>query len=78
MNDTAKFVQGKLMRHIIVMSSTSAVGLMSIFFVDLLDMFFISLLGDPDLVAGIGIAGTLTFNWDINCRGGFSIKVCRR
>jgi len=34
---------------------------MSIFFVDLLDMFFISLLGDPDLVAGIGIAGTLTF-----------------
>ena len=61
MNDTAKFVQGKLMRHIVVMSTTSAVGLMSIFFVDLLDMFFISLLGDPDLVAGIGIAGTLTF-----------------
>ena len=61
MNDTAKFVQGKLMSHIVVMSTTSAVGLMSIFFVDLLDMFFISLLGDPDLVAGIGIAGTLTF-----------------
>jgi putative MATE family efflux protein len=61
MNDTAKFVQGKLMRHIVVMSTTSAVGLMSIFFVDLLDMFFISLLGDPDLVAGVGIAGTLTF-----------------
>jgi putative MATE family efflux protein len=61
MNDTAKFVQGKLLRHIVVMSTTSAVGLMSIFFVDLLDMFFISLLGDPDLVAGIGIAGTLTF-----------------
>ena len=61
MNDPAKFVQGKLLRHIVVMSTTSAVGLMSIFFVDLLDMFFISLLGDPDLVAGIGIAGTLTF-----------------
>ncbi|MDB2621294.1 hypothetical protein N9Y04_05075 [Porticoccaceae bacterium] len=72
------------MRHIVVMSTTSAVGLMSIFFVDLLDMFFISLLGDPDLVAGIGIAGTLTFfgdvyfNWYVNCRGGLSIQVCGR
>ena len=46
MTDTAKFVQGSLMRHIIVMASTSAFGLMSIFMVDLLDMWFISLLGD--------------------------------
>ena len=49
------------MRHIIVMASTSAFGLMSIFMVDLLDMWFISLLGDPDLVAAIGFASTLTF-----------------
>ena len=61
MTDTAKFVQGSLMRHIIVMASTSAFGLMSIFLVDLLDMWFISLLGDPDLVAAIGFASTLTF-----------------
>ena len=61
MTDTAKFVQGSLMRHIIVMASTSAFGLMSIFMVDLLDMWFISLLGDPDLVAAIGFASTLTF-----------------
>ena len=57
----AKFVEGSLMRHIIVMSSTSAVGLVSIFLVDLLDMWFISLLGDSRLVAAIGFATTLTF-----------------
>jgi len=61
MTTTAKFVQGSLMRHIIVMASTSAFGLMSIFMVDLLDMWFISLLGDPALVAAVGFASTLTF-----------------
>ena len=61
MSDNAKFVQGNLMRHIIVMASTSSFGLMSIFFVDLLDMWFISLLDDPKLVAAIGFASTLTF-----------------
>ena len=61
MSNTAKFVEGSLMRHIIVMSSTSAVGLVSIFLVDLLDMWFISLLGDSRLVAAIGFATTLTF-----------------
>jgi putative MATE family efflux protein len=61
MSNAAKFVEGSLMRHIIVMSSTSAVGLVSIFLVDLLDMWFISLLGDSRLVAAIGFATTLTF-----------------
>jgi putative MATE family efflux protein len=61
MSVPAKFVEGSLMRHIIVMSSTSAVGLVSIFLVDLLDMWFISLLGDSRLVAAIGFATTLTF-----------------
>ena len=61
MSDSAKFVEGSLMRHIIVMASTSSFGLMSIFFVDLLDMWFISLLGDPKLVAAIGFASTITF-----------------
>ncbi len=61
MSDSAKFVEGSLMRHIIIMASTSSLGLMSIFFVDLLDMWFISLLGDPELVAAIGFASTITF-----------------
>jgi len=60
-SDSAKFVEGSLMRHIIVMATTSSFGLMSIFFVDLLDMWFISLLDDPKLVAAIGFASTITF-----------------
>nr|WP_086940355.1 MATE family efflux transporter [Thaumasiovibrio occultus] len=57
----AKFLTGNLMRHIVVMSTTSAVGIMAIFLVDLADMFFISLLGETELAAAIGFAGTLVF-----------------
>ncbi|MFD2180423.1 MATE family efflux transporter [Veronia pacifica] len=57
----AKFVTGSVMKHITVMSVSSAVGLMALFFVDLLDMFFISMLGDLDLTAAIGFAGIVVF-----------------
>ena len=57
----AKFVQGSILRHIIIMSSTSALGLMALFLVDLLDMYFISLLGHVELAAAIGFAGSLVF-----------------
>ncbi len=57
----ARFVHGGLMRHIVVMSSTSAIGLMALFLVDLLDMYFISLLGHAELAAAVGFAGSLVF-----------------
>lgn len=57
----AKFVTGSPMKHIVVMSGTGAIGLMALFLVDLLDMFFISLLGEIELAAAIGFAGTLIF-----------------
>lgn len=60
-NQQAKFVTGSPMRHIVVMSGTGAIGLMALFLVDLLDMFFISLLGEVELAAAIGFAGTLVF-----------------
>ena len=41
----AKFVEGSILRHILVMSSTAAVGISALFVVDLLDIFFLSLLG---------------------------------
>lgn len=44
-NSQAKFLTGSIMRHIVVMSGTGAIGLMALFLVDLLDMFFISMLG---------------------------------
>ncbi|OAN13684.1 MATE family efflux transporter [Photobacterium jeanii] len=57
----AKFVTGSPMRHIAVMSGTGAIGLMALFLVDLVDMLFISMLGEVELAAAIGFAGTLVF-----------------
>ena len=58
---TAKFVQGPIMRHILVMSSTAAVGISALFVVDLIDLFFLSLLGELELAAAVGYAGTISF-----------------
>lgn len=57
----AKFLDGDLMRHVIVMSLSSSVGLVSLFLVDFIDLYFISLLGNPALTAAVGFAGTLLF-----------------
>ena len=58
---TAKFVQGSIMRHIWVMSSTAAIGISALFVVDLIDIFFLSLLGEQELAAAVGYAGTISF-----------------
>ncbi len=57
----ARFISGSTMRHVVVMTMTGAVGLMSIFIVDLINLYFLSLLGDPAITAAIGFAGTLLF-----------------
>ena len=49
------------MRHVVVMSLSASVGLVSIFLVDFVDLFFISLLGQAELAAAVGFAGTLLF-----------------
>ena len=56
-----KFVNGNIFNHIIVMSSTNAIGLTALFLVDLADLFFISLLGETELAAAVGYAGTIAF-----------------
>ncbi|MEO0730379.1 MAG: MATE family efflux transporter, partial [Pseudomonadota bacterium] len=56
-----KFVTGSLRRHILVMTGTSAVGLMAIFLGDLANILFISMLGDTALVAAIGYASSIVF-----------------
>lgn len=60
-NQDAKFTQGSTMKHILVMSGAGSVGLMALFVVDLLDMLFISMLGQVELAAAVGFAGTLVF-----------------
>lgn len=57
----AKFLEGNLMRHVIVMSLSASAGLLSIFIVDFVDLFFISLLGQAALAAAVGFAGTILF-----------------
>ena len=41
----AKFTTGSPLRHVIVMTATGSIGLMSIFAVDLANLFYISILG---------------------------------
>ncbi|MEM1376136.1 MAG: MATE family efflux transporter [Pseudomonadota bacterium] len=59
--EAAKFTTGSTMRHVIVMTLTASVGLVAIFMVDALNLFYISLLGEKELAAAIGFAGTLQF-----------------
>ncbi|KEQ17223.1 MATE family efflux transporter [Endozoicomonas numazuensis] len=56
-----RFTQGSTMKHIIVMSLSNAAGITTLFIVDLLDLFFLSLLGEKFLAAAIGYAGTILF-----------------
>jgi Na+-driven multidrug efflux pump len=57
----ARFVQGSTMRHVVVMASTGAIGLIAVFVVDLFNLFYIALLGERALAAAIGFAGTIGF-----------------
>ncbi len=60
------------MRHVVVMTSTGAVGLVSIFIVDVLNLFYISLLGQQELAAAVGYASTILF-FSISFSIGFTI-----
>ena len=65
----AKFTQGSIMRHVVEMTATGSVGLMAIFVVDFLNLFYISLLGQQELAAAIGYAGTILFFTTSVCIG---------
>lgn len=58
---TARFVEGSILRHVVSMTATGSVGLVAVFAVDALNLFYISLLGQSELAAAIGYAGTLLF-----------------
>ena len=57
----ARFLAGSITRHVAVMSATGAVGLIAVFVVDLLNLFYISLLGDPGLTAAVGFTGAVGY-----------------
>jgi putative MATE family efflux protein len=60
-NVQARFVTGSILRHVIFMTMTGALGLMAMFAVDLADLYFLSLLNDTNVTAAIGFAGTIAF-----------------
>ena len=63
----ARLTQGSVMRHVVVMTATGSIGLMAIFVVDFLNLFYIALLGQQELAAAIGYAGTVLF---------FTVSLC--
>ncbi len=73
-DERPRFVTGSPFRHVIVMAGTGAVGLLAIFGVDLLNLFYISLLGHQAIAAAIGFAGTVSF-FQISLSIGMTIGV---
>lgn len=57
----ATLTQGSTLKHVVTMSFTSALGLMCMFLVDLVDMLFLSMLGEKEAVAAVGFASTVMF-----------------
>lgn len=55
------FVTGPLLRHILVMTGTGAVGLMAIFLGDLVNMVFLGLLKDEAVLAAVGYGSSILF-----------------
>ncbi len=56
-----KFTYGSIKRHVLVMSASGAIGLISIFAVDLLSLLYVSWLGNVNFTAGVGYATAVMF-----------------
>lgn len=70
----ARFLTGSTMRHVAVMASTGAIGLVAVFAVDLLNLLYISMLGQQPVAAAVGFAGTVGF-FQISLAIGLTIGV---
>jgi putative MATE family efflux protein len=64
-----RFVSGSLLRHVCIMAGTGAVGLIAVFAVDLINLFYISLLGEKAIAAAVGFAGAVGFFHTSLCIG---------
>ncbi|MFC1747956.1 MATE family efflux transporter [Pseudomonadota bacterium] len=56
-----RYLEGSIWQHIVRMTASSGFGLLALFTVDLVDLFFISLLGEQALAAAVGFAAALMF-----------------
>ena len=55
------FTVGSTLRHVLVMTTTGAAGLVAVFMVEFLTLLYISRLGDTELTAAVGYASQITF-----------------
>ncbi len=70
----AAFTEGPILRHVLIMTATGAIGLVAVFAVDLLSLLYVSWLGDPALTAGVGYATQVLF-FSISINIGLTIAV---
>lgn len=61
MAEPGRFLSGSTMGHVVRMTLTGAFGITFVFVVDAANLFWISLLGDPQLVAAMGFAFAIQF-----------------
>ena len=59
--ERAVFLTGSTMKHVVSMTLMGSLGLVSMFLVDLTDIYFLSLLEDRAIIAGMGYAATVTY-----------------
>lgn len=59
--DAPKFVEGSLLRHILVMTGTGAFGLVAIFIGELANLIFLAQLGDEAIIAALGYGSSIVF-----------------
>ncbi len=59
--EKARFVTGPTMRHVLVMAGAGAAGLVTVFIIDFLNLFYISLLRDQGLTAAVGYASAFVY-----------------
>lgn len=57
----ARFVTGSIPAHVLNMTGAAAFGLMAIFLGELANVFFLSMLGDVEIIAAVGYASTILF-----------------
>lgn len=61
MPTSPKFVTGSTLKHVINMTASASIGLIAVFIVDALNLYYISHLGQSELAAAVGYSGTLLY-----------------
>ena len=56
-----RLTEGSTLRHVIEMTAAGSIGLIAVFFVDFLSLFYISRLNNEEVTAGVGYAVAINF-----------------